>query len=147
MSLYPNTVEICGVPCGEVMRGASNGEYVAVFERELCSLEDVEGINWGQPVIQGSCVLPIGYGFTVKDIRYDYRLRCFSVILRTAGQYLGDVTGYQEQVSQLQGTVAEQAATIQSQEAAIAALEASGTAESVRAELQAAYEEGVESHG
>ena len=44
----------------------------AVFERELCSLEEVEGIDWSAPSIQGSSVLPAGYGFAVKDIRYDH---------------------------------------------------------------------------
>ena len=145
--LYGNDVKIDGLPCGLVMRGSANGEYLAVFERELCSLEEVEGIDWSAPSIQGSCVLPVGYGFAVKDIRYDHATRSYTVVLQVQEQYLGDVTGYQEQVSQLEDTVAQQTATIQSQEAAIQALEEAGTAAELTAELEAAYSEGVESNG
>ena len=87
----------------------------------------------------------------------------------------GCLTGYQAQVTELQGTIQEQAGTIQTQQntiaekdstiaqqeetiqtqtatidsqaAAIEELEAAGTAETVKAELSAAYEEGVESNG
>ena len=43
--LYGNEVKIDGLPCGLVMRGSANGEYLAVFERELCSLEEVEALQ------------------------------------------------------------------------------------------------------
>ena len=61
MSLYSTNITIGGVSCGIVMRGIENGEYLAVFEREFASLEDIEKINWRQPEIQGECILPIGY--------------------------------------------------------------------------------------
>ena len=46
MSLYGETLKIGGVVCGLVLRGRSNGEYRAVFEREYASLEEIEAINW-----------------------------------------------------------------------------------------------------
>ena len=70
MSFYGNRCHIGGVPCGMVLRGTANGEYRAVFEREFASLEDIEGIQWDRPQIQGECLLPAGYGFTVRDIQY-----------------------------------------------------------------------------
>ena len=68
MSMYGIEAHICGVPCAMVLRGPANGYYEAVFERERASLEEIESINWAQPVIEGSCLLPTGYGFTVQDM-------------------------------------------------------------------------------
>ena len=102
MSLYGNHLTIDGVTCGLVLRGSGNGRYVAIFERELAPLENIKAIHWEQPVITGDCVLPAGYGFTVSDIRYSYGEDCYQVMLQVGAQYLGDVTGYQAQVSELQ---------------------------------------------
>ena len=49
MSLYGTGLTIGGVTCGMVLRGAANGRYIAVFEREYASLEDIEAIDWNQP--------------------------------------------------------------------------------------------------
>ena len=168
MSLYGSKFKIGGLSCGLVLRGSVNGEYRVVFEREYASLEQIEALNWDPPTIEGECVLPAGYGFTVKDIQYSAATRSYTVVLQVAEQYLGDVTGYQAQVAELQGTIQTQqntiaekdstiaqqeetiqtqTATIDSQAAAIQELEAAGTAESVKAELQEAYVEGVESNG
>ena len=154
MSLYGDKFKIGGLSCGLVLRGGANGEYRVVFEREYASLEEIEALNWDPPTIEGECILPAGYGFTVKDIQYSAATRSYHVVLQVGTQYLGDVTGYQAQVTELQGTIQEQAGTIQtqtatidSQAAAIEELEAAGTAETVKADLQAAYEEGVESNG
>ena len=38
MSLYGNRCSIGGLSCGMVLRGAANGEYRAVFERESACL-------------------------------------------------------------------------------------------------------------
>ena len=167
-SIYGSPIQISGVPCGLVTRGVSNGRYLAVFEREFASLEDIEAIPWDKPSIAGECILPAGYGFTVADIHYRANTRSYIVELQVAQQYLGDVSGYEAQVSELEGQVAqqqadlqakaqeleskeatiqEQQATIQEQEDTIQALEESGTAQQVRAELEAAYQEGVESNG
>ena len=168
MSLYGDKFKIGGLSCGLVLRGGANGEYRVVFEREFASLEQIEALNWDPPAIEGECILPAGYGFTVKDIQYSASTRSYHVVLQVGTQYLGDVTGYQAQVTELQGTIQTQqntiaekdstiaqqeetiqtqTATIDSQAAAIEELEAAGTAETVKADLQAAYEEGVESNG
>lgn len=161
MSLYKTDLHIGGVTCGLVMRGSGNGRYLAVFEREFASLEDIEAISWDKPEIRGECILPAGYGFEVADIRYSAATRSYTVELQVAQQYLGDVAGYEAQVSELESTVAEKdttiaqqtqeleskEATIQSQQETIRALEAAGTAKQVEEQLEAAYQEGVESNG
>ena len=168
MSLYGDKFKIGGLSCGLVLRGGANGEYRVVFEREYASLEQIEALEWDPPAIEGDCILPAGYGFTVKDIQYSAATRSYHVVLQVGTQYLGDVTGYQAQVTELQGTIQTQqntiaekdstiaqqeetiqaqTATIDSQAAAIQELKAAGTSETVKAELEAAYTEGVESNG
>lgn len=154
MSLYGEKFKIGGLSCGLVLRGSANGEYRVVFEREYASLEQIEALEWDPPILEGECILPEGYGFTVKDIQYSAATRSYHVVLQVGTQYLGDVTGYQAQVTELQGTIQEQAGTIETQTATIASqaetieeMETAGNAETVKAELSAAYEEGVESNG
>lgn len=154
MSFFTKSWKFDGVQAAFVMRGSQNGRYLVKFEREFASLEDIEGINWAQPAIEHTnpqCPdefgLPAGYGFTVAGIIYDSRTKSYTVELQVAEQYLGDVTPYQEQIAQLESEAAEKDATIAEKEAAIKALEAAGTAETVKADLQAAYTEGVESNG
>lgn len=154
MSLYGIEAHICGVPCAMVMRGSANGHYQAVFERERASLEEIEAINWAQPIIKGDTLLPVGYGFTAEDITYSSNTRSYTVSLKVAEQFLGDVAGFQAQVDELTADVASQIATIQEQEQTIQAqaetiqaLEAAGTAAQVEEKLEVAYQEGVESNG
>ena len=82
MSLYGNKIKIGGVTCGLVMRGVSNGRYLAVFEREFASLEQIEAIKWDPPTVEGDTILPAGYGFEVKRIEYDMGTRSYTVHLR-----------------------------------------------------------------
>ena len=154
MSLYGVEAHICGVPCAMVLRGGGNGRYTAVFERERASLEEIEAIDWARPVISGNCYLPAGYGFTVTDISYSSGTRSYTVSLKVAEQFLGDVAGFQAQVDELTADVATQVAIIQEQEQTIQAqaetiqtLEAAGTAVQVEEKLAAAYAEGVERNG
>ena len=168
MSLYGDKFKIGGLSCGLILRGSVNGEYRVVFEREYASLEQIEALDWDPPTLEGECILPAGYGFTVKDIQYSAATRSYAVVLQVGTQYLGDVTGYQAQVTELQGTIAEQSSTIQTQEStitqqaatidsqaaaiasqaeAIEELEAAGSAAEVAEELESAYTEGVESNG
>ena len=176
MSLYGSKFKIGGVPCGMVLRMGTTGKYRATFEREYATLEQVEAICWDPPEIEGEgCILPVGYGFEVDRIEYDSNAMLFHVTVHTATQFYGDVSAYEAELNQLQGTIQEQESTIQTQQntiaekestiaqqaetietqtatidsqaAAIEELEAAGTAETVKAELSAAYEEGVESNG
>ena len=146
MSLYGTSIRIDGIPCGLVMRGSGNGQYLVVFERELATLEQVEAIHWEKPSIEGECILPVGYGFAVSDIRYTAATRSYTVVLQVGEQYLGDVTGYQSQVAELESTVARQQEEIRQKDDTIAQLESEGS-QALKAELEAAYEEGVESNG
>lgn len=173
---------IDGLPAGIIMRSnPSNGRYTVVFEREFASLEQIEAVNWDKPTVEyigphgSEDGLPEGYGFEVEDIRYRSSTKSFDVILKTASQYLGDVTGYQDQIDQLEAasaekddtisaqasqiqeqtaalqekeaTITEQAATIQDQAATIEELESSGGGAVITQQLEAAYQEGVESNG
>ena len=121
MSMYGIEAHICGVPCAMVLQGSANGHYQAVFERDRASLEEIETINWAQPIIEGSCLLPGGYGFTAQDISYSSNTRSYTVSLKVAEQFLGDVAGFQAQVDELTADVASQVATIQEQEQTIQA--------------------------
>lgn len=154
MSFFTKSWKFDGVQAAFVMRGSQNGRYLVKFEREFASLEDIEGINWTKPAIEHTnpqCPdefgLPTGYGFTVAGITYDSKTKSYTVELQVADQFLGDVTPYQEQIAQLESEAAEKDAAIAEKEAAIKTLEAGGTAEAVKADLQAAYTEGVESNG
>ena len=107
MSCYGALFTVNGVAAGLALRGPGNGHYQVVFERELASLEQVEAIDWSAPDIQGACILPAGYGFQAENITYDHGTKAYTVHLQVGKQYLGDVTGYQAQVAQLQASLTE----------------------------------------
>lgn len=187
MSHYSKRWTIDGLPTGLIMRSVpGNGKYTVVFEREFVSLEQIEAVNWAKPTIEyigphaSEPGLPEGYGFVVDDIQYQSGLKTYHVVLQTASQYLGDVTGYQDQIAELESAAAEkdsalaeqatqlqeqadvltaqqaviedqatqiqeQASTIEGQAATIQELQEAGTAAALEADLDAAYEEGVNS--
>lgn len=107
MSYYGIGGTVNGLPFGLALRGVTNGQYRVVFEREYAKLEDIEKLDWKNPEIQGECILPKGYGFLVEAITYSSDRRAYTVHLQVDSQYLGDVTGYQEQVTKLKGSLAE----------------------------------------
>lgn len=144
MSKLGKRWEIDGVPAAFITRSAVNGHYCITFEREEANLEQLENIQWATPSIvrltdhEGELGLPEGYGFEITDIRYQHSGRYFVVEVRTAQQYLGDVTGYQAQIDDLTQTIRQQQTALDSQTAETAAMISS---------MEAAYEEGVESNG
>lgn len=144
MSKLGKRWEIDGVPAAFITRSAVNGHYCITFEREEARLEQLENIQWATPSIvrltdhEGELGLPEGYGFEITDIRYQHSGRYFVVEVRTAQQYLGDVTGYQAQIDDLTQTIRQQQTALDSQTAETAAMISS---------MEAAYEEGVESNG
>ena len=144
MSKLGKRWEIDGVPAAFITRSAVNGHYCITFEREEASLEQLENIQWATPSIvrltdhEGELGLPECYGFEITDIRYQHSGRYFVVEVRTAQQYLGDVTGYQAQIDDLTQTIRQQQTAQDSQTAETAAMISS---------MKAAYEEGVESNG
>lgn len=140
MSKLGTRWEIDGIPAAFVTRSAVNGHYCITFERENASLEQIEQIPWSSPSLRRLTEreeepgLPEGYGFELTDIRYQHSGRYFVAEVRTARQYLGDVTGYQAEIAELNKKLAEQQAAAEAQAAAIS-------------DMEAAYEEGVESNG
>ena len=144
MSYYGAHWRIDGVTAAFIMRGDRNGRYRIVFERESAELPQIESINWAQPSVErlteaGEGGLPEGYGFELVKITYDSAVKSYTVEVKTARQYLGDVTGYQAQVEALSNTLA-------AREQQVEELLASSTA-AAEAELRAAYTEGVEHNG
>lgn len=134
---------IDGVTAAYITRGSANGRYNVVFERPGAELPQIEAINWAQPTVEhlvdrDEQGLPEGYGFEVVRITYASGNLTYTVELQVASQYLGDVTGYQAQIAELNETVASQAATIQTQ---------AETAAALTADMESAYQEGVESNG
>lgn len=130
---------IDGVKAGLIMgpKIYNNGCYSADFSREHATLEQIEAINWKRPTIEymgphdSEPGLPEGYGFDVTKIEYLSGVRVYRVHLKTASQYLGDVTGYQDQIAELESaaaekdsTIAEQANQIQEQGGVLAAQQA-----------------------
>lgn len=113
MSLYSKKAAVDGLPIGMVLRGAVNGCYVIVFERDSATLEQIEAVNWASPTITGDTILPKEYGYEVEGITYSSSDSSYQVTVRVARQYLGDVTAYQEQIADLQ---AENSALTQTSE-------------------------------
>ena len=143
MSLYGVHWSIDGVQAAFVMRGTQNGRYRVVFERAHAELPQIEAIDWAHPQIQHlreaeELGLPEGYGFTVVGITYAHASRSYTVEVQVADQYLGDVTGYQAQLSELQAQVAAAQGQAAAAQAELAGHETA---------LAAAYTEGVESIG
>lgn len=141
MSLYGKQWKIDGVIAGPILAERENGRYRILFECEHASLEQIESIRWEQPAIQRlpACPdcetgLPEGYGFTLENIEYHYAVKAFCVYVKTARQYLGDVTGYQTRLDALNAENTTRQNTIQE-------------LQSREKELAGAYAEGVESHG
>ena len=105
---YSNKTSIDGVRCTVSPEGGlGSGKFRALFERELASLEQIEAIHWDMPQIAGdSAGLPAGCGYQVDDIAYDHATRTYHVAFHLADQHLGDVSGYQTRVAQLETDLA-----------------------------------------
>ena len=105
---YSNKTSIDGVRCTVSPEGGlGSGKFRARFERELASLEQIEAIHWDMPQIAGdSAGLPAGCGYQVDDIAYDHATRTYHVAFHLADQHLGDVSGYQTRVAQLETDLA-----------------------------------------
>lgn len=115
MSMFGNRWKIGGLIAGPVSpHGSVNGSYSIIFERgNGASLEGIEAIDWACPSVKrlpaardNEPGLPPGYGFELEGIDYHHGPGYFTVTVRTARQYLGDVTGYQAQIDALSADVA-----------------------------------------
>lgn len=128
MSLYGQHWKIDGVQAAFIMRGTQNGRYRVLFERAFASIEQIEAINWAHPAIEHTNLacpdeigLPDGYGFNIVRISYDSGNRSYTAEVEVASQYLGDVTGYQAQIDELDQAVAEKNAALGEKDATISA--------------------------
>ena len=138
---YSNNTTIDGVRCTvSPVGGLGSGKFRALFERELASLEQIEAIHWDMPQITGdSAGLPEGCGYQVDDITYAHGTRTYQANFHVLTQYLGDVSGYQAQVAQLETDLeAAHEDTAVAQQEAQQAREAAQTAQQ---EAQAAQEQ------
>lgn len=119
------------------------GGYRVLFERCFAenTLEKIEKIDWEDVTVEQMqegeppCILPAGYTFTVKDLRYIREYDCFEATLEAGRQCWGDVTPYQAQIAELNAAAAAQAAQLAEKDAQlaqkdgeIAAMEDAGTA-------------------
>ena len=145
---YSNNTTIDGVRCTvSPVGGLGSGKFRALFERELASLEQVEAISWAAPQIAGdSAGLPAGCGYQVDDITYAHGTRTYQVSFHVLEQYLGDVSGYQAQVTQLETDLAAaQEEAENAQQAAQAAQEQVTALEGSLETAQASAEQAQES--
>lgn len=110
--------------------GYRSGEYTLRFERESASLEQIEKINWAQPMVQYTGPhgaeygrkygLPAGYGFEIVKITYEHSCKTYCVTIKAAQQYLGDVTQHQVEIDNLRALKEMQEDTISKLTAALA---------------------------
>ena len=136
MSGFGKHWKIGGLIAGPITRnGSVNGSYSIIFERSSgAALEGIEAIDWSSPTVQrlpacpeNEAGLPEGYGFQLGNIAYHHNTGHFEVTVATAKQYLGDVTGYQARIEELEG---------KAENLAVQASEAQAEAESVRQEAK-----------
>ena len=126
-----NKPTVDGIPCNP-QRTNQNGIYHVYFDRKDATLDQIERIDWAHPTLVGTWDnLPSNYGYQIDDIAYLHPYRRFAVRLKVRQQYLGDVTGYQAEIQELETSLAtaqEEKAAAQEQ-AQTAAAEAAETAE------------------
>ena len=126
-----NKPTVDGIPCNP-QRTNQNGIYHVYFDRKDATLDQIERIDWAHPTLVGTGDnLPGNYGYQIDDIAYLHPYRRFAVRLKVLQQYLGDVTGYQAEIQELETSLAtaqEEKAAAQEQ-AQTAAAEAAETAE------------------
>lgn len=117
MSHYGEKWSVNGLHCGLIRRDyGTNGQYVLYFERRFVKLPQIEAADWSRLAVRWlpedreaeEPVLPEGYAFELVNIDYEHQTQTYRVTIRTARQYLGDVTAYQEQIESLQAQVTEQ---------------------------------------
>ena len=122
---------INGVPAETIWRNKEvNGSYTVHFRKEDATLADIEGIDWAHPVVKRGrgnderfhC-LPEGYGFKLNSINYSGSMQRYTAEISVLKQYLGDVTGYQAQIEEMEEKAKEYQAQIEEQETKISGLE------------------------
>ena len=99
---------IDGVPAGLILRDVAGSRYTVCFDKNQAALEDIEKINWEHPAVvrvdadENAVALPEGYGFTLVELRYTSLMQEYRAEIEVLAQYLGDVTGYREELETAQ---------------------------------------------
>lgn len=107
--------------------------------------QNARDMSWEILLMENVRELPVSVSTLCRSMGIAMRCKSYTVELMTASQYLGDVTGYQEEIAALNGTVAEKNAAIanlqeqlaEADELAIALYEAQTAAEDAPAESDA----------
>lgn len=139
-----NKPTVNGIPCNPGRVIGDNGHYIVRFDKADTTLEQVEAIDWEHPVLENAGDnLPSHYGYEVENISYLYRDNKFVVLLKVQEQYLGDVSGYQAEISDLESSLAttqaeKAAAQAQAQQAESAAAAAQAQVTVLESSLESA---------
>lgn len=122
---YSNNTRIDNIRCTvSPVGGLGSGKFRALFEREFASLEQIESIHWDSPqIIDDSAGLPESCGYAVEDISYDYHTKTYHVLFCVSTQYLGDVTGYQDRIAELENTLTETSSHVEQLEESLAGVQ------------------------
>lgn len=101
-----NKPTVNGIPCNPGRVVGDNGHYIVRFDKADATLEQVEAIDWEHPKLENAGDnLPSAYGYEVENVSYLYRDHKFVVLLKVKEQYLGDVSGYQAEISELEASL------------------------------------------
>ena len=86
----------------------AGSRYTVCFDKNQAALEDIEKINWEHPAVvrvdadENAVALPEGYGFKLVELRYTSLMQEYRAEIEVLAQYLGDVTGYREELETAQ---------------------------------------------
>lgn len=101
---------IDGCPVDLVIRSLDDRKYTLYFDREVgeLTLAQLKKINWARPTIDvvepkkpGEIYLPEGYGFHLEKLAYNSHPDQWMAEVKVADEYLGDVTGYQAKIADM----------------------------------------------
>lgn len=101
---------IDGCPVDLVIRNLNDRKYTLYFDREAgeLTLEQLKKINWARPTIDvvepqkpGEVYLPEGCGFCLQKLSYSSIPDQWVADIKVAAEYLGDVTGYQQKIADM----------------------------------------------
>lgn len=115
---------INGVPAETIWRNKEvNGSYTVHFCKDDATLADIEGIDWAHLVVKRELgnderfhCLPEGYGFKLNSVNYVGSMNQYIAEISVLKQYLGDVTGYQAQIEEMEEKAKEYQSQIEEQE-------------------------------
>lgn len=148
MSLYGKKWSICGVPTGYIRRVGTK-DYEIHFEREYATIEDIESIDWQQPVIElltgEECPLPAG-SFATTNISYNDPKKYYALFAELRAVCYGDVAAYAQELEQRRGENAALNEDLAEADSAVASLyeqlgEIGSTVEMLRDDLAAKGEQ------